>query len=470
MNIRWKFTNTMPQPRCSWNVFSNTELKRLSRSDAPCAVLQKWRNRAYAETTASAPAATGTSTPSNIAATASAQASRSAIVGPARRRCRRLAGFMLSTTAPWNGATTLRTKSPSGSGRPAPRTARTVSGLDADGAVTHAAAAWYANESISGSSRQFAASVYMSSDSTSWCSLVSSKGAPEGCLRAASSPCTYPRLVGWPGSDKSSNLVCANHRSYPAKVRKCSQRPPFVGEPLPSRARPGEHRTLRRSVEFHQVLGEAVDDQLARGLGRVRGVREGRTRRNPNRSPSVSAAGARRARHASTPFSISEPPSGRRAAARRPAPLPWRRPRRRSAARPSGQPRAAGSRPGWTPATPPPRTWRRARPARGRHEQRGARGAHFRASRSGRVAGRRLSCFRFMSSATVSTRRRRIAATVVTCTSSFMASICSCGQDVSGCSTRAARATRAPRRPPSPPAPAGTSAGSACGSAPARGR
>ena len=53
VNMRWKFTKTVPQPRCSWNVFENTEANRWFLSVAVCAVRQKCLNRAYAPVTCS---------------------------------------------------------------------------------------------------------------------------------------------------------------------------------------------------------------------------------------------------------------------------------------------------------------------------------------------------------------------------------------------------------------------------------
>ena len=446
VNILWKFTNTMPHPRCSWNVFSNTALRRRSRSDAPCAVLQKWRNRAYAETAGSAPGATGTSTPSNKRAAASRRQNVSFTSSYPTRRCRRLVRFMDSTTAPWNGATMLRTKSPSGSGKPAPRTARTVEGLDADGAVTHAAAAWYANESISGKRRQFAASVYMSSNSTSWCSLVSSRGAPVGCLRAASTPCTYPRLVGWPGRDKSSNLVCANHRSYPAKVFACSASAAnSAGGPLAVAAPATSTGHSCVCVRFHRFLARRSTTSSRVDSGASAASAWDARDWNPNRSPSVAAAGARRARHASTPFSMSDEPSGAG-------------PRRESRASSSASSAASlgGSSfsstangafvPGLDASNASAADMAASSSGAGAVTSSAAPGIFARASEMSASRVMRLSCFRFMSSATSRYAPPKITATVVTCTSSFMASICSCcGQEVSpGCSNeRSSRDTYA---------------------------
>ena len=76
----------------------------------------------------------------------------------------RLPRFIDSTMAPWKGVTMDSTKSPGGSGRPAPAAARETPSADV-GASTECAVSVSVKLNISGSSLQLAASVYKSSNS-----------------------------------------------------------------------------------------------------------------------------------------------------------------------------------------------------------------------------------------------------------------------------------------------------------------
>ena len=158
------------------------------------------------------------------------------------------------------------------------------------------------------------------------------------------------------------------------------------GRPARRRRAGDEHRALRRLRQVPQVLGEAVDDQLARGLGRVRGVREGRTRLEPEQV-AQRLGGGREARAPRLDALLNlRAAVGRRAAAREPRLFLGvvRGVARRLVLQVNRERRARG----WLGRQQRLRRGRGGELVRrgSRHEQRGAR--HFRArQRDERVAG-----------------------------------------------------------------------------------
>ena len=142
---------------------------------------------------------------------------------------------------------------------------------------------------------------------------MSTSAPPLGCLFWEPGPCTCPRLVSLPGVVRSSNPVCPSHRSYPAKVFWCSV------STANSAGSPNEVSTPDETtghavicVRFHRffAMRSVTSSAVLSGESEWPTLLLLSLDWNPNKNERVPAIGATLARHASTPFSIAEPPVG----------------------------------------------------------------------------------------------------------------------------------------------------------------